>query len=266
MIVLAHQYFLTHHKLRKWLYYSVPVTLLLVFSARILMITHTPIATWVGRNEFFQNKIWVNQVKEKAGDKPVVFLDSYQKPSKYWFYAQDTAMALNTVYYRRNNYNFWPIEDSLMGKEVYAVGAYDPLLLRDRFASMRIRELGGANIKNYYSFSRILIDGIKVNEINDSMKSIRFRTTTPGDYLTKFSLTPYDTAGIYLSIYDKKTLVGHLHSTITVKDIIKPVQENIATFKLNDITPGTYIGKFSISSALPFRLSMNSSGFEVKVK
>lgn len=266
MIVLSHQYLLKHDKLRKWLYYSVPVSLALVFATRVLMIADTPVASWLGRKEFFENKTWVNQVKENAGGAPVVFIDSYQKPSKYWFYADDTAMALNTVYYRRNNYNFWPIEDSLLGKKVYAVGPYDPYILHNTFSSLRLQNLGASPIQNYYSFSRVLIDRVKVNEINDSIKSIRFRTITPQFYLPKFPYAPFDTAGIYLSLYDKKTLVTHVHSGITVKDILKAEQENIASFKVNDIPAGEYIGKFSISTWLPYKLSMNSSGFKIKIK
>lgn len=266
MIVLSHQYLYAHDKVRKWLYYSVPASLLLVFAARVLMIADTPLAKWFGRDEFFNNKIWVNEVKEKAGDIPVVFLDSYQKPSKYWFYANDTAMALNTVYYRRNNYNFWPIEDSLMGREVYVVGAYDPFILHNKFTSDRLENLGGSTISNYYSFSRVLIDGIGVSEINDSIRSVRFRIITPENYLPKLRYAPYDTAGIYLSVYDKKKLVTHIHSNITMKDITETRQENIASFKFNDVPPGEYICKFSISSWLPYKLSMNSSGFKVKIR
>jgi hypothetical protein len=266
LMVLSHQYLLTHHKARKWLYYSVPFSLLLVFSARVLMIADTPLAALFRRTEFFQNRIWVNEVKQRAGDRPVVFLDSYQKPSKYWFYSGDTAMALNAVYYRRNNYNFWPIEDSLQGKEIYAVGPYDPHLLHDTFPSPRLLNLGSATISNYYSYSRVLIDRIKVNEIDNRIKSIRFRTITPPSYLALFQKTPFSDAAIYLSVYNKKELITVLPSNITVKDILKQEQGNIATFKFNDLPPGEYICKFSITSALPTRLSMNSSGFTVKLK
>ena len=47
--------------------------------------------------------------KAEEQDNPVVFINTYQLASKYWFYSGDTSFSLNGNRYRRNNYNFWPL-------------------------------------------------------------------------------------------------------------------------------------------------------------
>ncbi len=246
MIVLSHQYLIAHDKWKKRLYYSLPVTLVLVFTARILMMADMPPKWWLVKDEFHQNKIWVNDLKQKANGLSVVFLDSYQKPSKYWFYARDTAFALNTTSYRRNNYNFWKIEDSLINKPVY-IANYGKM---DR----------------YYSFSRILIDKVKIHQINANEVSVGFRTNTPPGYLPYFRTEPYNNCYIYLTIYKNKKPYRDYLSNIILKDITKESQENIVTYKLDSLPAGNYKAKFSIGTCIPGKLSMNSSAFHILLK
>jgi hypothetical protein len=54
-----------------------------------------------------------------------VWLNSYQRASKYAFYSGQPTHSLNFYRERRNNYNFWPIEDSMQGKSVAIVDIYD---------------------------------------------------------------------------------------------------------------------------------------------
>jgi hypothetical protein len=54
-----------------------------------------------------------------------VWLNSYQRASKYAFYSGQPTHSLNFYRERRNNYNFWPIEDSMQGKIVAIVDIYD---------------------------------------------------------------------------------------------------------------------------------------------
>lgn len=247
MIVLSHQYLLTHRRWRKWLYYSVPLALLLVFTARIFMMIDMPPAWWLVKDEFHQNKIWVNSIVKRADNLPVVFTDSYQKPSKYWFYARDTAMGLNTTLYRRNNYNFWKVEDSLIGKKVFAANQH--LVIDD-----------------YFSFSRILIDHVEAKQIAAKEISVTFRTESPENYLPKLISSPYNKTNIYLTLYQKKNFIGHFSSGLTLNDIERKSQQNIVSFKFDKLPAGKYSAKFSIGTCIPGRLTINSSAFQIELR
>src|SRR6185436_48212 len=122
LIALSHQWLVEKPKWAKVIYWAAPVTLLIVFAARIFMALDLPVSKAVSKDEFHQNRSAAQIVKQKANGLDVVYTDTYQKPSKYWFYTGEKAFGMNSPNYRRNNFNFWPLEDSLIGKKVYVIG------------------------------------------------------------------------------------------------------------------------------------------------
>lgn len=63
-------------------------------------------------------KTWSNQVESIAGQRPVVFMGSYQAPSKYMFYSGNESFTFNTWNYRSNQFDLEPIEPGLKDQEV----------------------------------------------------------------------------------------------------------------------------------------------------
>jgi hypothetical protein len=264
LIVLSHQYLFTHLKLRKLLYAALPFTVLLVFAARAIMMADLPPAWWILKDEFHENKNFVKQVQTRAKNKPAVFLDTYQKPSKYWFYSGNSAFALNTTTYRRNNYNFWPIEENYIGRAAYVFGQYDQHFFNDGFVLRNGDRNGGRLIPDYYSFSKLRIDGVEVSRLDSNNISVSFTTRAPEEYLSYFQQSPYDTASVYLAVYRKNKVLKYVTSNMTVKDIGKAQQQNNVSFELK-VPDGEYECKLAISTCLPGHLSLNSSGFQVAV-
>lgn len=68
--------------------------------------------------EFLHQKSFAEKIKKKAGTLPVVFINSYQKPSVYSFYTGEEAFTLNNIYYRQNQFDLWNYEESWQGKKV----------------------------------------------------------------------------------------------------------------------------------------------------
>jgi hypothetical protein len=264
LIVLSHQYLVTNTRLRKILYAALPLTLLLVFTGRVIMMADLPPAWWIVKDEFHENKNFVKQVQSRAKNRPAVFLDTYQKPSKYWFYSGDSAFALNTTTYRRNNYNFWPIEENYIGRAAYVFGQYDQHFFNDGFVLRNGDRNGGRLIPDYYSFSKVRIEGIEVTRLDRNNVSVSFTTTTPDEYLDYFQQSPYDTASVYLAVYRKNKVLKYVNSNMTVKDIEKAEQKNNVSFELK-VPDGEYECKLAISTCLPGHPSLNSSGFRVTV-
>jgi hypothetical protein len=264
LIILSHQYLTTHFKLRKILYAALPATLTLVIIGRIIMMTDLPPAWWILKDEFHENKNFVHQVHSRAKKYPVVFIDTYQKPSKYWFYSGDTGLALNTITYRRNNYNFWPIEENYIGRAAYVFGQYDHYFFNDGFVLRNGDRNGGRLIPYYFSFSKVMISAIDINSINNDHIAVSFTTSTPDEYLDYFHTSPYDTASVYLTLYKKNKVLQCIPSEMTVKDIVKQKQQNIVYFNLS-VPKGDYECKLAITTCLPGHPSINSSGFKVTV-
>ncbi len=118
LIVLSHQYLLEKLKWQRLLFRLLPLTLLIVLFARVIMIVDIlPVKPIKYR--FHLWKEWPAVMKAKTKGLPVVFSNSYQRASKYWFYTGQMTLSQNLYKERRNNYNFWPVEQDLLGKPVY---------------------------------------------------------------------------------------------------------------------------------------------------
>ena len=123
LIVLSHQYLNEKLNYQKWLLRLLPITLLLVICMRVFMIVDMlPIKTIQKRYHAW--KEWPQQMKQLTKGLPIVFSNSYQRASKYWFYSGQITYSQNDVTERRNNYNFWPIEGEMIGKPVYFLDIY----------------------------------------------------------------------------------------------------------------------------------------------
>jgi hypothetical protein len=264
LIVLSHKVLSENEKLTKILYKLLPFSLLLVILARIfLWFDFPPVSTWTDV-EFHENKIWTNDIKQRAGDLPVVIVDSYQKPSKYWFYTNHRAFGLNTPRYRRNNFNYWPIEDSLIDKTVYAVGTRDSLPFKEKFGTEYLEEYGGAVIDHYYSFSRVRFINVSGKATSQEVV-LDFKAVAPIHYLSYFRQPPFDTASVLLAIIREEKSPLYIKGNLSVAAIKDSVQEMQVRFPVN-LQPGKYAARLGIATRIRNTPSLNSTIFRFEVK
>ncbi|MBO9561467.1 MAG: glycosyltransferase family 39 protein [Niastella sp.] len=263
LIVLSHQNLRRQPSWRSWLYKSLPITLIFVLLIRIYMFPLIPRASWFPKDEFHENKTWVKEIKDRAQGLPVVFIGSYQHASKYWFYTQTPAFSMNNIQYRRNNYNFWPIEDSMIGKKVLAVGVYDSVTQIDHLKSLN--DQATHVYAPYFSFSRVNIRYEEKPALINKQLIVQGIIDAPFNYFPIFQQSPYDTASIQLAFEDEREKVHFFPSGLTVRNIGLP-RQSFSVQAPVDLPPGKYIFRFAISSCIPKSPSMNSIGVRMKVE
>ena len=83
------------------------------------MIDFLPVSFF--KKEFHKKKQWVRDISKLAGDSPVVFTNSYQRPAVYTFYTGKFAYTLDNLSYRKTQYDIWDFEEKVHGKEVLYV-------------------------------------------------------------------------------------------------------------------------------------------------
>jgi hypothetical protein len=103
----------------------------------------------------------MTMLKDEAGERPVVFSESYQKASLYAFYANrpGTTYCLLSGFYKYSQFDFYTTENDIQGKDILFV-SMDSTLMKDN-----VRQLEG-NLKNWYvrdipafnSYSKLEID------------------------------------------------------------------------------------------------------------
>ncbi|MBO9636132.1 MAG: glycosyltransferase family 39 protein [Chitinophagaceae bacterium] len=268
LMVLSHQ-FLNNggHMQQKWLIKSVPLTLGLLFLVRIYLLSFVPPSGWIHKaDEVHGNHTWVNAVKKEAGALPVIFTNSYQRASKYWFYAQSPTYSLNGVDYRRNNYNFWPVEDAMIGKKVMVVSRIHPSL--DTACEHLIPNtdsLVSYVVEKFYAFSRVMITDKTEPVLQNGMFSGSFNIQSPENYLAIYRRLQKDEAGLVVSFFtDKKPpiYIPIPFSMSEVDSVTRQLSINVPVSLPSD----KYLARIGIASSIPGFYTLNSTSYEFDVK
>lgn len=124
---MAYFYIKDRENQRRWAMRLVMPSLALVFLFRLYMMVDFLPQGLVKRNEFHGWHTWADRIAEKAGDLPVVFHNTFQKPSKYMFYSRKFAHSVNYVDYAGKEYDLkTAAEESLQGKTVFRIHDYGP--------------------------------------------------------------------------------------------------------------------------------------------
>jgi len=156
IFILSHQFLREKIKWQKLLFRLLPLTLIPVLVARIAMIVdYVPLKLIETRYHTW--KQWPAEMKERTHNMPVVFSNSYQRASKYWFYTKQLTYSQNAYTGRTNNYNYWPIEDSLLGKPVYFLDIYDLWRFPDTLKTP-IGTIGYKYDSSFLSFAKVKIE------------------------------------------------------------------------------------------------------------
>lgn len=161
MIILSYRFLKEKVKWQKWFFYGLMPTAILLLALRLfLMWNFVPELKQV-RPEFHDWDTWAERLSEVAGDRPIVFPNSYQLPSKYKFYSGKEATSLNSYYYRKNQYDLLHIEEEIQGQEVVFV-ARSPVYKRSTVMDSVDTGPNGkyyyTSIPNFRSYQKIRID------------------------------------------------------------------------------------------------------------
>ncbi|HYE53521.1 MAG TPA: glycosyltransferase family 39 protein [Chitinophagaceae bacterium] len=264
LIVLSFHYMLHRENLRLWMRRLAAISIVLVCLARLYTIVDVFPRSRFKEDEFHDNREWAFAIQQQAKGLPVFFTDSYQRPSKYWFYTCTPAFSLNTVDYRRNNFNFWPMEETLIGKKVYAIyQGKKQDYYKDSIQTAKGVYLG-RTIDPYFSFSRIRIAPQSgLTAINGAASTL---ITLYTDEATLQRIrSPYDTMHVWLTVYEKDSVIRNIPTSVRL-GMIKSQKEVLPLAVNVDLPEGDYVTRFSITSCIEGWPSINSSVIRLKVR
>lgn len=245
VIILAHQYLNEKIQWQKWLYRLLPVTLLLVLFARIIMIADI-LPVKAIQKRYHAWKEWPQLMKEKTKGLPVVFSNSYQRASKYWFYSGQMTYSLNLYKERRNNYNFWPIEDSMLGKPVYFLDIWGLW----RFSDTMKTPLGYVGYKYdsaFLSYSKIKITLTERKIRIQEGKEIKLDCTVevPVNYLQFIDRSQPADDSIRIGIYKSGKWQRDIFTGLLLKEAIS--QKKILLTINPGLSTGNYYLRFAVN-------------------
>jgi hypothetical protein len=245
LMVLSHQFFNEHMKWRNWLFKLLPITLLLVLFGRIVMIEDI-IPVKELKNRYHAWKEWPKEMKEKTKGYPIVFSNSYQRASKYWFYSGQPTYSQNWYRERKNNYNFWPIEDSMLGKPNYFLDKYDLFRFPDSLETP-IGWVGYRFDSSLASFAKIevVVKPSKIAAKEGESITLNCHFEIPPHYADFISKQESLNDTTRIGIYTKYGWFKDVPTSIILKEVLKNPDLTITVDP--GVPKGNYFMRFSIS-------------------
>lgn len=246
LVVLSHQYLTAHWKWQQLLMRLLPLSLLIVVFARVAMIRDFVPLKYI-REHYHSWQGWPSIVREKTKGIPVVFTNSYQRASKYWFYTGQPTYSMNFYRERRNNYNFWPLEDSLLGKPTYILDVYNNYKYED---SLRT-PLGWVCWRYdscFVSFAKVMIRPDKRTfsiAAGDSIQ-IPFHTEAPDKYREFVQTHTNLNDTVRIGIFNDKGWQKDVLTNLSVRSLLST--PSLAVNVKPGLPAGKYFMRFAINA------------------
>ena len=219
LIVLSHQFIIDKISWIRPLRIIAFVSLLLIISARIYLVVDIgPDNSTIGR---FRNKAWVKTISEKTGDTPVVFYNSYQRASLFWFYSGKPSHSHNSYSDRKSNYNFWPTESNLLGKKVFIADIYGINTFSDSVKTKK--GWVGFSFDSMYS----ALGGIRMKikqksmDIDSAYVTINITPQVPEQYQSFLRAHRKINGMLFVGIFKGKEIIKEFNLEISAQEIVK---------------------------------------------
>ncbi len=208
-------------KMSNYLKWVAILLLPLVLLARsAVMIDYLPVPYL--KNEYHNTIKRVKEIEKIAGDRPVIFTNSYQNAAMYSFYTGNFAHSLNNKDYRKNQYDLWDFEEYVHGKEVLYVPHFLTPSIKSQLTEYNLP--GGDSL-----FARIFSD----------FQSLQRECVILSD--AHYSFSRIDTNIIHFKIFNPYPFSIDLkHKELPVVFQLAFIKNGKMEFKKNIDLPGNY--------------------------
>ena len=223
IVYLSYHGFENSEKLRKWLKILAIPTILVLLIARVFIVYDFLPEKYQRKNEFHGWDGWASQIEQLAGDRPVVFMNSYQKASKFSFLTGRFSHTFNSVRYRKNQYDLWDNEERVQGEEVFFMPNNDVFSLPyinhaeiDSFKTTWGEYMYYAVVKDYTTFNKVPIEFSITSPGKDAPPCVsKIHLTNPYPYEINITQKGQKPVHFVATIFDKKMREGYEEYLIT---------------------------------------------------
>ncbi|MDB4292094.1 glycosyltransferase family 39 protein [Maribacter sp.] len=227
LVILVFNDMIANDTSRKWIYRLGLVNIAILLFLRVGLVFDPLFPIYY---ETHGNKHWVHELRDKIGDTPVVFENSYRLAPMYAYYSGSKTFSLNNINYRQNQYSLDESENEMQGKKVYYVSRF----LNNAevaFTNIKGDAYYGKYVDNFESFRKLRCDVVGDGFVMDTEKVQQLKVYNP--YATDIDLNKLKFAVGYLNDY--KRLQDIIPITVTA------VPQSNMVLKANDTTHFTFI-------------------------
>jgi hypothetical protein len=265
LIVLSHQYLTEKISWIKPLKIIAVVSLLLIIAGRIYLVVDIGPDNAL-KNRFHNNKAWAKTIVDKTGNKPVVFYNSYQRASLFWFYSGKPSHSHNAYYERRNNYDFWPTEASLLGRPVFIANIYN---IGDFADSVKTKKgwVGFSSDTMYAALGdiEIITEQKKINIRETKTIILKCKRKISRWYWTFLSGHKDLKTELLAGIFKGKEMIKEFKTEITAQQLANSFDGFDVLLNFENIPTGKYVIRLGIQSK-GYPPTHNSRNIDVEIR
>jgi hypothetical protein len=248
----------------KWFVKLAIINLTIILVVRIIIIGGFGFARTYGHlKSYYGFKEWASLVKKRAGNSYVVMSDGFQDPAKYNYYNnQLRCFAYDNWYYRRTQFDIWPMEDSIQRKRIYYLSWYPIKDVTTDSLKIAAGTWYGGWVDDFRTYQRVNFEtkSYKITASPGQKTVFDLTVTNPYTYPINFNNKGYlhpATMEAYLLDEDYKVTTEEAGPTFNeIK--LKPGESRHYNFTvIAPLKPGKYDLLFSIRTE-PFPGSKNS--------
>ncbi len=254
----------------KWFYRLVLVNTAFILFVRFALMVQLPFVMKIGQFEsYFGFRAWAKQVHDKIGDNYLIIRDGFQDPSKYNYYTNSLkAISYDTRYYRKTQYDLWPIEDSMQHKKALYMSEYnEPGTTTDSLVALYGRKWYTGWVYDVQTFQKTEITILSTQRSAGSGQEITMPLNINHPYHYELDFSNPDKIFLEACFYQDGNLklVDKAATNFNMLSI-RPGYQDVYHFRFAaPKIPGKYQLQFSIRT-VPFPGSGNSERVEFIVK
>jgi hypothetical protein len=215
---------------------------------------------------YHNNRERAIEISKIAGDRPVVFTNSYQDAAEYTFYTGKFAHTLDNLNYRKNQYDLWDFEEKLHGKEVLYVPHFLTDYIRENFEKHVLSTGDSVRVKIYKDFQSLQRECVILSDksCNYSIsKTNRIHLKIFNPYPFQINLNNKDFPVVFqIGFFKNGRLEFNKNLPLPESILAIASGDTIAVdcnFTLEDVPPGKY--KIAICSESGVQYITNNSAF-----
>jgi hypothetical protein len=261
MIILLSEKSLDDSSLFRFTRKYILPSIVLLLAIRIMLMT----------NNDFNKSFAFSGKKEKykfiesvAGDLPVVFTGSFQRPSLYPFFTGKEATVISSVYSRQTQFDIWQFEKNYNNKPVFVCTGEDKRSQvygsgRIQFSGFKTDSLQTVNrMKILFSLSEVSFHpGDSIN--------ISFTIKNPYDFDIDFNHRefPVEVCMVFIKGEEKNIQTVSLSEPVSIISTGETVKRNLSAV-IPDLVVGEY--HFGLSLNTIFGPPLNSKFMKIEIR
>ncbi|PJJ83959.1 ArnT family glycosyltransferase [Mucilaginibacter auburnensis] len=263
MISISYLYIKDLKKHKKVVYGLLVFNLVLVIILRVNLVANFfSIPNFNDKNP----EVMASTLQKEAMGLPLVFADTYIEPAYYSFYQQKPAFAVNSVWYKKTQYNFMPwLEKQFQGKKVAYISEGGINKSSRRIEISRGKTYYITTMDNFASFTGANVNVVTEQPLKAAQKAV-FKLAFDGKQLTPFQHKELKTskAFIMLTFINNET-----NEAFCYKCLLPADTNNASPFEFTFTAPkkpGKYRYVLSVAPQNSFSLGLNSPVYHCTIR